>query len=89
MLPRHRDPNFLNASADRIHGLPVVRLALMLDLVELMSRLAPGCCRKRTQIVKCAASEFNGLRYDHYGPLYKILYKLANFFSWSRAGQGE
>jgi hypothetical protein len=34
--------NFRHPSADGIHGLPVVRLAPMLDLVELMSRLTPG-----------------------------------------------
>jgi hypothetical protein len=55
------NPNFPDPSADRIHRFPVVRLAPVLDLVELMSRLVTGRLRKRTQIVECATSEFNGL----------------------------
>src|SRR5260221_1391161 len=42
------NPNFPHPAADRIHGLPVVRLAPMLDSVELISRLTPGRCRKCT-----------------------------------------
>jgi hypothetical protein len=38
----------------------------MLDLVELMSRLAPGSLWECAQIVECTASEFNGLRIDHW-----------------------
>jgi hypothetical protein len=61
-LPRGiSNPNFPHPSANRIHGFPVVRLAPVLDLVELMSRLVTGRLRKRTQIVECATSEFNGL----------------------------
>jgi hypothetical protein len=41
-------------------GLPIVRLAPMLDPVELISRFTEGRLRKFTQIVECAASEFNG-----------------------------
>jgi hypothetical protein len=37
----------------------------MLDLVELISRLTPGRLWKRTQIVECTASEFDGLGIDH------------------------
>src|SRR5258708_30015809 len=59
------NPNFPHPSANRIHGLPVVRLAPTLDLVELISCLTPGRCRKCTQIVERTASEFNGLRFDH------------------------
>jgi hypothetical protein len=65
MLPRHRDSNFPHSSANRIHGLPVVGLAPMLDLVELVSRLTPGCLRKRAQILKRAASELDGLGILH------------------------
>ena len=49
----------------------------MLDPVELISRFTTGRLRKRTQIVECAASEFNGFRIDHWIQIYKILYDLA------------
>ena len=55
----------LHPSADRIHGLPVIRLAPMLHLIKLVSRLTPGRFRKRAQIVECAASKLNGLEIDH------------------------
>jgi hypothetical protein len=42
------NPNFADASANRIHGLPVVRLAPTLDLVKLISRLTPSRLRKAT-----------------------------------------
>src|SRR4051794_16592295 len=41
------NPNFLHPAANCIHVLPVVRLAPMLDLVELVPRLTPGSFRKR------------------------------------------
>ncbi len=59
------NPNFPHPSANRIHGLPVVGLAPMLDLVELMSRLTPSRLWKRTQIVECAASELDRLEINH------------------------
>jgi hypothetical protein len=37
----------------------------MLDLVELMPRLAPSRLWKRTQIVECAASELDRLEINH------------------------
>jgi hypothetical protein len=73
------NPNFPHPSADRIHGLPVVGLAPMLDLVELISRLAPGRLRKRAQILQCATSELDGLRIEPLDWLYKILYIMASF----------
>ena len=59
------NPDFPYPSADRIHGLPVVRFAPMLDLVELVSRFTTWRLWKRTQIVECAATEFNGFAIDH------------------------
>ncbi len=57
--------NFAYPSADGIHGLPVVWLAPMLHLIELMSCLTPCRFRKRTQVLQCAASELDGLRIGH------------------------
>jgi hypothetical protein len=49
-------PNFPHASANRIHGLPVVGLAPVLDLIKLMPCLTPSRLWERPQIVECAAS---------------------------------
>jgi hypothetical protein len=51
--------------ADRVHGPPIIWLAPVLHLIELMSRCTPGRLRKRTQIVECAASELDGLGLHH------------------------
>src|SRR5882757_8924267 len=64
-LSRGIDPNFPHPSANRIHRLPVVGLAPMLDLLELMSRLTPSRLWKRMQIVECAASELDRLEINH------------------------
>jgi hypothetical protein len=56
----------------------------MLDLVELMSSLAPGCLRKRSQILQRAASELDGL---HTSQIYKILYRFAIVFRGAVAEQ--
>jgi hypothetical protein len=80
MLRGIANPNFPHPSANRIHGLPVVGLAPMLDLVELMPRLTPSRLWKRTQTVECAASELDRLE-----RLYKILYQSATPFGcWWR-----
>jgi hypothetical protein len=44
----------------------------MLDPVELISRFTAGRLWKCTQIVECAASEFNGLRIDHWTQYTKL-----------------
>jgi hypothetical protein len=65
MLRRYRESEFPAPSANGIHGLPAVRLAPTLDLIELMSRLAPGSLWECAQIVECAATELERLRIDH------------------------
>ena len=45
--------NFQHSSANRIHGFPVVRLAPVLDPVELISRLTPGRCRNANRLAHC------------------------------------
>ena len=57
--------NFPYPSANRIHGLPVVRLAPVLDLVKLMPCLTPSRLWKRTQIAECAASELDRLEINY------------------------
>ena len=65
MLLRHLEFEFPAPLGNGIHGLPVVRLAPALDLVELMSRLALGSLWECAQIVECAASELDRLGIDH------------------------
>jgi hypothetical protein len=54
------NPNFLRTLAHGVHGLPVVRLLAVLNLIELMTCLAPGRKRKGAKIIKGTAPELDG-----------------------------
>src|SRR5215475_2356271 len=44
------DPDFFNSRANAVHGLPVIRLATALHLIELKSCRARGCLRQCAQV---------------------------------------
>ena len=53
------NPNFLRTLTHGVHGLPVVRLLAVLNLIELMTCLAPGRKRKSAKIIKGTAPELD------------------------------
>ena len=59
------NPNFLHTLAHGVHGLPVVRLLAVLNLIELMTSLAPGWKRKSAKIIKGTAPELDGFGIDY------------------------
>ena len=48
-----------------VHGFPVVRFLAVLNLIELMSCLAPCRKRKGAEIIKGATPKINGLGSSH------------------------
>jgi hypothetical protein len=59
------NPNLLHTWAYRAHWLPIVRFAAALNLIGLIACFAPSREGEGAQIIKGAASEFNGFGAAH------------------------
>jgi hypothetical protein len=55
------NPYFADARPDHVHRLPVIRVAALLHLVDLMASLPTGTNRKVAEVVQGTSPEFNGL----------------------------
>src|SRR5581483_877115 len=68
------DSNFLGSLPNGRHRLPVLRLAPVLYLVQLVTGLAPCRNGEGAQVIESTAPEFDRLGTGHPGKPYKILY---------------
>ena len=60
-LSRIPDPNFTHTWPDAGHGFPIIRIAAGLHLIQLVTSLAFGRCRKQLEVSERAAPELNRL----------------------------
>ena len=69
------NPNFLRTLAHGVHGLPVVRLLAILNLIALMTCLAPGRKRKGAKLIKGTAPELDRSGIGHAHIIQIIVYR--------------